>query len=175
MTRDAEFEAIYNEYKNLVYNLTLHYVQHAAEGQDITQDIFVKVFRKLHQYDPAAASLKTWICRITINHCLDVLKARKTKKRFGFITGLFHPESNEPLWSTAAPDHPGIAAEDKEEINALFRVINALPYNQKTAIILTRIEDRSQKEAADIMNISVKALESLLQRAKQTLSKKMDR
>jgi RNA polymerase sigma-70 factor (ECF subfamily) len=175
MTSDAEFEAIYNEYKDLVYNLALHYVQQAADGQDLTQDIFIKIFRKLHQYDPATASLKTWICRITINHCLDVIKARKTKKRFGFIIGLFHRQSNEPLSQAGTSGHPGIAAEDKEEITFLFSLINALPPHQRTAIILTRIEDRSQKEAAEIMNISVKALESLLQRAKQTLSKKMNR
>jgi RNA polymerase sigma-70 factor, ECF subfamily len=55
----------------------------------------------------------------------------------------------------------------------LLQIIYTLPENQKTAIILNRIEDRPQKEVAEIMNISLKAVESLLQRAKQTIQKKL--
>jgi RNA polymerase sigma-70 factor (ECF subfamily) len=70
-------------------------------------------------------------------------------------------------------NHPGVAAESKQEMQELFRAIHSLPENQQTALILTRIEDRSQKEVAEIMNVSVKAVESLLQRAKQALIKKL--
>jgi RNA polymerase sigma-70 factor, ECF subfamily len=162
------FRAIYEEYKNLVFNIALHYVQHAEDARDVSQEVFVKIHQSLHKYDSAAASLKTWIYRITINQCLDFLKARRTKKRFGFITSLFNTkESEEP----ARFDHPGIALEDKEELQALFRAINKLPPNQKTALILSKIEDKPQKEIAEIMNLGIKAVESLIQRAKNNLSK----
>jgi RNA polymerase sigma-70 factor (ECF subfamily) len=58
-------------------------------------------------------------------------------------------------------------------LEGLLLIIQSLPEKQKTAIILTKIEDRSQKDAAEIMEISIKALESLLQRAKQTIEKKL--
>ena len=173
MQNENQFEALYEEYKLLVYNLALHYVQHTSDAQDITQEVFVKIYRHYEKHDAATASLKTWIYRITINHCLDFLRTRKAKKRWGFITGLFHHESGEPLADAARFDHPGIEAESKEELHQLFILINELPGNQKTALILTRIEDRSQKEVAEIMNTSVKAVESLLQRARQTLQKKL--
>ena len=173
MMNENKFEAVYNENKNLVYNLCLHYVLNPEDAQDITQEIFVKIYQRYHQYDAAAASFKTWICRITINHSLDFLKAKKTKKRFGFLTSLFHPETNEPIASTLHVNHPGVATEDKEGLENLLRIIYSLPENQKTAIILNKIEDRPQKEVADIMNTSVKAVESLLQRAKQTIAKKL--
>ena len=153
--------------------MCLHYVLNPEDAQDITQEVFVKVYQKYHQYNPASASLKTWICRIAINHCLDFLKAKKSKKRFGFLNPLFLTESNEPISNAIEVNHPGIQTENKEAIESLLQIIYTLPENQKTAIILSRIEDRSQTEVAEIMNTSVKAVESLLQRAKQTIQKKL--
>ena len=89
------------------------------------------------------------------------------------MTSLFRSDTNEPLNEAIQPDHPGIKAEDKEEMQQLFTLINELPENQRTALILTRIEDRSQREVAEIMNTTVKAVEALLQRAKQALAKKL--
>ena len=173
MVNDAQFEDIYNEHKKLVYNLCLQYVLNTEDASDITQEVFVKVYQRHNQHDPTLASLKTWIYRITINHCLDFLKARKSKKRFGFISSLFHADSNEPIEDASNVDHPGIQSEDKEAMQNLLLIIQSLPENQKTAIILTKIEDRPQLEVAEIMNTSVKAVESLLQRAKQTIQKKL--
>ena len=153
--------------------MCLHYVLNAADAQDITQEVFVKVYQKYHQYDGANATLKTWICRITINHCLDFLRAKKTKKRFGFLHSFFQQDSNEPLNDVINFNHPGIETEDRAALQNLLQIIYSLPPNQKTAIILSKMEDRSQKEVADIMGMSVKAIESLLQRAKQTIQKKL--
>jgi RNA polymerase sigma-70 factor, ECF subfamily len=173
MINELHFETIYNEHKNTVFNICLHYVLNAEDAQDITQETFVKVYQKYDLYNAEVASLKTWICRITINNCLDFLKAKKSKKRFGFLSALFHTDSNEPIKDAIDINHPGIETEDKEALQNLLQIIYTLPGNQKTAIILTKIEDRPQKEVAEIMSISLKALESLLQRAKQTIQKKL--
>ena len=99
-------------------------MQQKEDAEDITQEVFVKLHQGLHKYDATAASLKTWIYRITINQCLDFVKARQTKKRFGFITSLFSRESNEPLTEVIQLNHPGIMAEDKEALQKLFVIIN---------------------------------------------------
>lgn len=158
----------------MVYNLALQYVQNVQDAEDITQEVFVKLYQNLHRFDADTATLKTWIYRITINQSLDFIKAKKAKKRFGFITMLFKNESNEPSADIANFNHPGVAAEDKETLQQVFGFINELPGNQRTAFILARLEDKSQKEIADIMNLTTKAVESLLQRAKQALQKKLN-
>jgi RNA polymerase sigma-70 factor, ECF subfamily len=170
MSGKLSFESIYSEYKNLVFNVCLHYVLNREDAQDIAQEVFVKIHHHLHQYNPETASLKTWIYRIAINQSLDFLKAKKTKKRLGFITSLFYPDSNEPIHDVA---HPGIAIEDKESLEELLVIIQSLPEKQKTAIILAKMEDRPQKEVAEIMEINIKAVESLINRAKQTIEKKL--
>jgi RNA polymerase sigma factor (sigma-70 family) len=169
---DAQFRALYDEYKTLVYNLALSYVHHQEDAQDIAQEVFVKIHQRFADYKPERSSLKTWIYQITINHCLDVVRARKTRKRFGFLTSLFSSDTGEPIPEAADFDHPGVALEDKEAVQRLFAVIDSLPDSQRTALILTKLEDRSVKEVADIMQLSPKAVESLLQRAKTNFSKK---
>ncbi|MFN8251460.1 MAG: RNA polymerase sigma factor [Ferruginibacter sp.] len=172
MSAAPTFAELYGTYSNMVYNLALNYVQHKEDAEDITQEVFVKLHQHLPKYDPAAASVKTWLYRITINQCHDFVKARKTQKRFGFITALFSKESNEPLAEAVQLNHPGIAAEDREALQHLFGIINQLPHQQKTALLLTRLDGRPQHEVAEIMNTTVKAVESLLQRARQTIEKK---
>lgn len=170
---EAYFEQIFSDYNKLVYNMCLHYVLNTEDAQDITQEVFVKVYQHFQQYSSKKATLKTWICQIAINQSLDFLKSKKTKRRFGFLIPLFHEDTNEPKEIALNIHHPGIAAEDKAGLESLLKIIYTLPDNQKTAIILTKIEDRSQNEVAEIMNTSVKAVESLLQRAKQNISKKL--
>ncbi len=175
MLSEALFENIYEEFKNLVYNLALSYIHNQEDAQDITQEVFVKVYQRYQSYDASKASLKTWIYQITINHCLDVIKSKKSVKRFGIFTSLFYSDSHEPIHEASHFDHPGVSLEDKEALQQLFAIIDTLPDNQRTVLILTKVEDRSVKEVAEIMQLSSKAVESLLQRAKNNFSKKTGR
>lgn len=170
MESERSFESIYHKYKNLVFNVCLHYVLNREDAQDIAQEVFVKIYFNINQFKPDKASLRTWIYQIAINQSLDFIKAKKTKKRFAFVTSLFLPDSNEPIKDLA---HPSSAFEETEELQKLMHIIQSLPEKQQTAIILTKIEDRPQTEVAEIMNMNVKAVESLLQRAKQNIEKKL--
>ena len=108
--------------------------------------------------------MKTWIYRITINTSLDFLRS---KKRRPILTALFSSQDNQPEKNEWR--HAGILLEEKEGYDALFNALNQLPEKQKTAIILLKVEGLSQKEASLVLNISVKGLESLFQRAKNNL------
>ncbi len=173
MLAKENFTQLYKEYKNLVYNLTLHYLQNKEEAEDITQEVFIKIYKNIHQYNNQSATLKTWIYRITINTCLDFLKSKKTQKRFAFITLLFTVHSSTEIEISSSFYHPGITFENKQALQLLLQQIKQLPTQQQTALILAKIEDKSQQEVAEIMNISVKAVESLIQRAKNNLRKKI--
>jgi RNA polymerase sigma-70 factor (ECF subfamily) len=163
------FPDVYEKHQHLAYNLCLNYLQNRQDAEEAAQDVFVKIHAKLPTFE-GKSSLKTWVYRVTVNHCLDVLKARKRHKRFAFITGLFGgDEKTDPVFSDF--NHPGILLEDREALEMLFGKINQLPDNQKTALILKYIDDLPQREIAEVMQVSEKAVESLLQRAKQQLRK----
>ena len=77
------------------------------------------------------------------------------------------------MYSKPHFDHPGILLEQKEKARYLFEAIETLPENQKTVFVLAHVEELPQKDIAEIMDLSVKAVESLLQRAKGNLRKKL--
>ena len=161
------FEDIYKTYKDLVYNLSLQYIQNIEEAEEITQDVFLTVYKSLYSFKKKS-SVKTWLYRITVNKSLDYIKAKQRDKRRA-ITNTLSSEACGNRIEIANFNHPGVALEQKEAIAAIFATLNKLPDQQKTAVILLKIEGLSQVEASEVMKISPKAIDSLFQRAKKNL------
>lgn len=167
------FKVLFEKFKLRVFNTCLSYLQHTEEAEEVTQDVFVEIYRSVSQYK-AESTLSTWIYRISVNKCLDFLRHRKRKKRSGLLISLFKRESTELQIDTPHFHHPGVILENKEKASVLFKVVDQLPDQQKTAFILSQIEDLPQKEIAAVMKLSEKAVESLLQRAKANLRKELE-
>lgn len=167
---NQNFSSIYHDYKQLVYNVALHYLQNTEDAEEVMQDVFVKVYQSLDAFKNES-TLKTWIYRITINQSLDFIKKKKSKKHF-FIFGK-KSDSEYEVNNISTFEHPGIQLENKEEAKILFDVINTLPDNQKTAFILSKVDGLSNTEISEIMEMSISAIESLLFRAKKSLQEKL--
>lgn len=166
----SHFEKLYHEYKMLVFNVALNYLQNAEDAEEITQDVFVKIYHSLKDFNNKS-SYKTWIYRITINQCLDYIKQKNSQKRF-FIFGKKSQNEQEYLNSTTF-EHPGILMENKEDAALLFGVINTLTENQKTAFLLSKLDGLSNPEIAEIMQLSISSVESLIFRGKATLQERL--
>ena len=165
------FETIYHRHADSVFNLCLHYLHGYSDAEDATQDIFIKIYQKIDTFR-AASSPKTWIYRIAINHCLDVLKSKKRQHRLAYIQSILGLKSMRQA-ALSTKEHPGIILEQKEATIALLAKIDQLPDQQKTALILSKIDGLSYKEVAQIMQKSPKSIESLVQRAKKNLKNSM--
>jgi len=157
----------------MVFNLALNYLQNKEDAEEVTQDVFIAVHKSLNKFR-GESQINTWIYRITINKCLDFIKAKKRKKRFSFFTQINEYSVSNNLYRNHVFDHPGVLLEEKEALEILFNHINRLPSKQKTALILSKLEQKKQKEIAEIMQTSTKAVESLIQRAKINLKKLID-
>ena len=166
----TDFENTYNQYKILVYNVALNYLQNIEDAEEITQDVFVQLYQSIAKFQNNS-TLKTWIYRITINKCLDFIKHKNSKKRF-FIFGT-KSNSEFELHKISNFEHPGILMENKEDAEVLFKVINELSENQKTAFVLSKLDGLSNPEIAAIMEVSVSSVESFVFRAKSTLKDKL--
>tara|TARA_B100000508_G_scaffold141016_1_gene145089 strand:+ start:3280 stop:3756 length:477 start_codon:yes stop_codon:yes gene_type:complete len=153
----------------LVFNLALNYLHSVQEAEELTQDVFVKVFHEVENFR-GESQIKTWIYRITINLCLDRIKSAQRKRRFSLLRYISDGfVSIQP----AEFNHPGIQLEQKEATELILKEIQQLPGKQQTALILKSIDGLSQKEIAEIMDINVKAVESLLSRARAKLKTKL--
>lgn len=161
-------ESLFSVYKDRVFNTAVSYLQNIQDAEELTQDVFIEIFNSAGKFKGDSA-LSTWIYRITVNKALDRLKFNKRRKRFAVITSIFKPDSAELAIDTPDFIHPGTEIELKESSRLLFKALDRLPENQKTAFILSKLESLSQKEISVIMKISVSSVESLLFRARQNL------
>jgi RNA polymerase sigma factor (sigma-70 family) len=160
-----EVVALYHE---KIYNTCLSFVKQEDDADDLAQEVFIEVFRSIGKFR-MASSISTWIYRIAVNKSLEYLRKRKVRSRFN---RLFHGESSE---SNHQVDfvHPGVIEERKEYAARLFRAIDQLPDQQKTAFILHKIEGLSYDDIAAVMGKSMSSVQSLLHRARLGLQQSL--
>jgi len=170
---DAALAELYAEFKSRVFNTALSLLQNNADAEEVTQDVFVKIHQSAARFE-GKSSVSTWIYRITVRQSLDRLRHRTRVKRFGFIVRLSLGNSSEPALDLPHFEHPGVLLEQRENAQIMFKAIESLPEQQKTAFVLSFVEMLPRQEVAEIMEASLKAVESLLQRAKANLRLKLD-
>jgi len=149
----------------MVYNTVLSVVQNRADAEELTQDVFVQVFRSISSFK-GDARLSTWLYRIAVHKALDHERKKKARKRIALLNWFSNDELKEQ-----PPDfhHPGIALEQKEEAALLFRLIRKLPEKQRLVFTLAKTEGLPVHEIAEVLEITTGAAESLLFRARNTL------
>ena len=164
---EAAFKKLVDEWQHMVYNTALGIVQNADDADDITQEVFIQVYRSVSSFK-GDSKFSTWLYRITVGKALDHEKKKKRQKRFGFVQRLFGGDGEEQMHAVEF-DHPGVQMEKKERANELFNALKQIPDKQRIAFTLHKLEGQSYQEIAEIMNTSLYAVESLMSRAKTNL------
>ncbi len=152
--------ALVARYAGPVHGLALRLLGSEAEAEDITQEVFLRLWQGAGSWR-GEAPLGHWLLRTTRNLCIDRLRGRKNTI----------PVEDAGLVSRE-PDPFG-RQQQRETGDLVRQAIMALPERQKTAITLVHHLDYSQKEAAGLMDISVEALESLLARGRRRLRERL--
>ncbi|MEJ7610288.1 MAG: RNA polymerase sigma factor [Ferruginibacter sp.] len=163
------FTGIVNSRQRMVYNTALGIVQNAEDAEDVTQEVFIKVYEKLKDFRHEA-DLSTWIYRITVTTALDLEQQKSRQKRGGLLKRVFGMSEAE---DTPQFDHPGVLLDKKEDAAVLFRAIRKLPTSQRVAFLLHKTEGLSNSEVAAVLEISLQAAESLQARARENLRKQL--
>lgn len=142
-----------------IHGLAARLLGDAVMAEDVAQTVFLKTWTHAPKWQPGKARLLTWMCRVATNQCLDILKRKG------------------PVYSDKVPDISDIrlSAVDKLTADDDAAIVSAamglLPAAQRAAITLCYFDELSQKEAATILDVSVKAYESLLSRGRKNLKK----
>lgn len=141
------------------YKLAWRMLSNDQDAEDVVQDAFVKLWRNPSAYNPdKGASFTTWFYKVVVNQCIDF---RRRHKNIGHVD----IDTVQLSDGTAADE----VYESTEQSDYLEKAIQELPVRQKAALMLCFYEEMSNKEAAEILSVNVKALESLLMRAKSNL------
>lgn len=157
----AAFNRIVGLHMRQVHGLAWRMLGDAAEAEDVVQECFVKLWVNAKGWSPSGGGLGAWLRRVATNACLDRLRKPK---------GI----SDEVLAEHQDEGPPAdVAIDESRRREAVAGAIGALPDRQRAAIVLTYYEGVSNSEAAEILGLGVKALESLLVRARQALTRSL--
>ncbi|MEI7662396.1 MAG: RNA polymerase sigma factor [Bacteroidota bacterium] len=165
---EQTYRELVEQYRDRIFNTALGLLQHSENAEDVTQEVFIEVFRSVAAFR-GDCTISTWMYRITVQKALEHIRKGRRLKRSGIIVSLFGREDQVNLPGDPAFYHPGIMLENKERSAILFRAISKLPLNQQTAFILHKVEGLSHNEIAGIMESSVSSVESLIVRARRRL------
>lgn len=159
---DAQaFAQLVTRHTPMVHAIAWRMLGDAVEAEDVVQETFTKMWVNARGWVPAGGGLGGWLRRIATNACLDRLRRPR------FVSDLGLPERVDQ----APPADLAIDADRRRD--AVAASIQALPDRQRAAIVLTYYEGVSNAEAASILGVGVKAVESLLVRGRQSLTQSL--
>ena len=167
---EPAFRLLIENYQDRVYYSVLNILQNSDEAEDTAQETFIQVFKSISGFKEDS-SLATWIYKIAVRKALEKLRKQKYRQKLSSIG--FWWSASEEKSIDAAYLNPGIIAEDKEKATFIYKAIKELPSNQRITFTLIRIQGMKHDEVSEIMQLSIKAIESLLSRAKENLKTKL--
>jgi len=165
--KSAQFGELYNRYYPKVYAKTFSLVKNQADAEDLTQDIFSKIFLNLAKFE-GRASFSTWVYQITFNETMDFFRKNKkqhTKYSLSDVGFQVKDVSEETLLEKQFRD---------QLLNQLIHTLDGLNEMDKTIISMKYFDDCSVKEIMEVYNISESAVKMRLKRAKTRLQKKYE-
>ena len=166
------FRILVDEHQKKVLNTCYRFVRSREDAEDLTQEVFIEVYKSISSFR-GESKISTWIYRIAVTKSLDFIRRKKRKKRFAILKSTFSGDTIEEDIPDNQNLNPGGKIEEQERIRILNEALGSLPENQRTAFTLSKYDEMSYKEIAEILNTTVSSVESLIHRAKQNLKKRL--
>jgi RNA polymerase sigma-70 factor (ECF subfamily) len=140
-----------------VHGLAYRMTNNVADAEEITQDAFLRVWKHARKWKPGKAKFSTWLHKVTMNLCLDRLRKPKMANSDNL------PEMHD---QSAGPEH---MMEAEQRAKLVRDALGEISERQRAALTLCYFEGLSNIEAADVLDVSVEAIESLLSRGRRVL------
>ncbi len=153
--------ALVNRNMPIIFRVAYRMLQDRAEAEDVTQETFLRAWKTLPDWQPKA-KFSTWACTVALNLCRDRLRKKKP---------VLMDEVPERVDTALRPEQ---ALASQQAIGRIESKIAALPERQREALSLCALEGMTNIEAAETMDVSVRALESLLARARRALKAELN-
>ncbi len=166
---ESAFDKLVGRNTGKVHALVYRFLGDPGMLEDLTQEVFLRVYRTVERYEPAA-KFSTWLYRITANLCFNVLRKRRRMHPLSLDVA----ESDDgDGYHRDVPDArsaaPGDGLDEREMRRKVSDAVASLPDNQRVAIILNKYEGKSYEEIAEVLNCTTMAVKSLLSRARNNL------
>ena len=154
---EAACQLLVDRHLSRMVSLARRMLGNQADAEEVAQEVFLRVWTHAARWEPGRAQFRTWLHRVATNLCLDRLRRHTTDD----IDSIPEPESGEP--------GPDVLLEQQQLAKHVDAALQALPARQRAAVMLTHYQGLTNIEAAETLEISVEAVESLLGRARRQL------
>jgi RNA polymerase sigma-70 factor (ECF subfamily) len=165
---ELAFAELVEAHQRMVYQLAFHLLGDHNEALDLSQDVFLRVFRTLDGFR-GQSSFRTWIYRIVVNQARNRQRWWRRRHRAAQVSIDDHQRNNGEIASPVYNSAPDRLFRQKEVASRLWRALDDLPFDQKTAIILREVDGLSYDEIAYSLGIAVGTVKSRLARAREVL------
>jgi len=168
---DSAWEALVVSHTRKLYSLCYRFTGRAEEAEDLTQEIFIKVFQTLRSYNPSQGAFHTWLNRVARNHLVD--HYRRTKK--DRLTASLEDESASLESRVTASPGPETRVESREQRQLLQLCLNRLSPDLREAVILRDLQDLDYAEIAEVLGVPEGTVKSRINRGRLELARVLKR
>lgn len=159
----VELGALYEQHSRAIYYLALRFLGDPQKAEDATHDVFLKAFRRWDQFR-GEASVRTWLYRITINHCQNLCRSWHNRH--------IYTSSDDAIWENAPAktDSPLRVLETKELGQRIQKTLDALSDEYRLLLLLVADEELSYDEIAALVGQTTDAVRGKLHRARKAFA-----
>lgn len=168
----SAFRQLVEDHQRKVINICFRFVNQREQAEDLAQETFVEVHRSVSSFR-GESSLSTWIHRIAVSKSVDHVRRKGRTKRGGLLKRFLRLDDEADQVPSPSSDRPDSQLEEKERHRVLQQALDNLPKNQRVAFVLSKYDGMSYQEIADLLKLSLSAVESLIHRAKGSLQKSL--
>jgi RNA polymerase sigma factor CnrH len=167
---ESALNELIRKYKEPLFRFICRYIGDEEASRDVLQETFVRLYFGIKRFRPSAKFV-TWLYSIATNLCRDYARSRQ-RKQFYATESLDAGDTYRKM-PTADPG-PAADIELHERMANLQQAIDELPHDLRTALLLFAVEGRSQQECAELLGVSLKAVETRVYRARKRLESKLE-
>ena len=167
------FRQLLERHQAQVFRTCIGFVHQKEDADDLTQEVFIQAYQSLASFK-GDSEFSTWLYRVAVNRALNYMRERKKKSIFDRLDSFFTREvAKQSIFDGVTEDNPEQQFILNEEREMIAQALDKLPEKQRVAMVLSKYDDMSQREIANVLNTTEGAVEALLQRAKTTLRKEL--
>ena len=168
---DSAWEALLKAYTRKIYNLCYRFTGRVEEAEDVTQEVFIKVFQTLKTYQAAQGSFATWLNRVARNHLVDhYRRARKDR-----VTSSLEDELPAAEQKPSQHMEPTSQVESRERREVLQLALDKLSPDLREAVILRDLQDLDYVEIAQVLRVPQGTVKSRINRGRLELGRVLKR
>ncbi len=159
------FEKIVHHFQKPIYSLCYQFTGTSQDAEDAATEVFIKAYRSLRVFNPAY-KFSTWIFRIAVNHCIEII--RKRKREQAYLVSRFADHSED-----TGPETPAEIFFKTLEHKQVKQILDTLPFKYQAALMLRYYQELSYQQISEILDIPRNTVASLILRGKKALRERL--